>query len=128
MEEFVFGPIQTKWLWSLENNPERHGFGSLGTLLEDGIYRMCCLGELGLIGGKCEWVDGSLINDHKEFRSRYYLYDYKELGLYNAYGLPEGNNAVGLRGLALMNDLKYTWLQIASIVRANPTAYFSKSV
>lgn len=112
------GPIQEKWLQSLEQNPERQHKGSLGVKTEDG-YKTCCLGELGIIAGKCRWIDNKLADGTNLFT----LTSAEEIGLYDEVGVTKD----GQDSLASMNDKSYTWPDIAQIVRANPENFFSKS-
>lgn len=61
MSDFRLGPLQTKWIQSLRDHPERQLKGSLGNRYADGSYKACCLGEAGLIAGVCFWrEDGRL--------------------------------------------------------------------
>lgn len=121
---FKLGPIQEAWLQSLEQHPERQLQGALGKKNDDGSYKACCLGELGLIASLCEW-------------SNNILHIIGQPGL--AFTLSNIYNKVGLRGsngvampphdsLARLNDRGVTWPEIAAIVRANPESYFNESV
>lgn len=134
MEEIILGPIQTKWLESLEQNPHRQITSVLGQRdRESANYGACCLGELGLIAGTCKWnEDDDLVEDYDgdEFHYPTYTLDgrWKELGLYGPAG--ETANCVKVEGftsLAAMNDGDVLWPDIARIVRANPEKFFSKS-
>lgn len=123
--EFQFGPIQEKWLKSLEEHPERQGKQVLGyRALGSEDYRACCLGELGLIAGICEWHGVSLFTRGGVFSSL--LTDvYEEVGLRSENGSP---NSLQCYSLACLNDEKMTWPEIAAHIRANPTEYFTKSL
>lgn len=121
---FTFGPIQTKWLESLEQHPERQLTERLGRKYDDGTYQACCLGELGLIAGLCKWdgiyLSTKYVNDMGELPDIY-----EELGLHNKVGDSLDQSKLSL---AELNDGGNTWPEIASIIRANPTNYLSKSV
>lgn len=121
---FQFGPIQTQWLESLENNPERQHIRALGYKLPDGSYKACCLGELGLMTGLCEW-DGESLVSKMDGVKRWGILNkrYGEIGLNSC----NGHNKDRTISLAKLNDEGNTWPQIAAIVRANPEDYFNKS-
>ena len=133
---FKLGPIQTKWLESLEQHPERQNKNTLGKRYPDGSYTACCLGELGLIAGVCRWgglsdnvlivTDLSAIDEY----SANYLdgTSYEEVGLYSARGRTRDGDNQDVNTLASLNDNSKTWPEIAAIVRANPAMYFKKSV
>lgn len=129
--KFKLGPIQTKWLQSLEAHPERQLKHRLGIKKssDDTSYQACCLGELGLIAGVCQWEGINLST--KKFSERGVLLGvYKELGLYSPHGDKKtfANHLVSRElSLAELNDSGTTWPEIAAIVRANPEGYFSKS-
>lgn len=132
MEKFEFGPIQTKWLESLEQHPERQMKDALGLRSPDGSYKCCCLGELGIIGGICGFDEvGELrtIDEDIHRTSKTTLSNvHEKVGLHNGCGSVVGEKEGMLAALTIYNDGKHTWPEIAAIVRANPTAYFSKSV
>lgn len=131
MEKFEFGPIQTKWLESLEQHPERQLKEALGKKYSDGSYKACCLGELGLIAGICEFDnnDNNLYTIYHAYSSSGVLSSvHDKVGLHDSAGSPINGGGSDLFALTTLNDNKCTWPEIAAIVRANPTAYFSKSV
>lgn len=130
MEKFEFGPIQTKWLESLEQNPERQEKEKLGIIRPNDSYGACCLGELGLMAGLCEFNSkGELyVIGEKTSNSTGILSGvHEQVGLYSACGSPKKYND-GHSALTFLNDNKCTWPEIAAIIRANPTVYFSKPV
>ena len=124
MKKFKLGPIQKKWLASLEKHPERQMKGCLGTRNENGTYKACCLGEGGLIAGVC------IFNKKNELVTRSGDYsvlsrsDFKALGLRN----PTGNNKDNSLCLAELNDDDLDWQMIAAIIRSEPEDFFIKSV
>lgn len=127
MEQFIFGPIQTEWLKSLKEHPERQLKGSLGKKYPDGTYKACCLGEAGLIAGVCEWreVGDQVILYVKESSQLSVLVDvYETIGLFNS----EGRRTSGYpeMSLAIMNDSGKTWPEIAAIIEADPWAYLKE--
>jgi len=126
------GPIQTRWVESLEAHPERQGKGRLGIRdLATGEYRACCLGEGGLIAGVCKW-DGEYIKTISN--SPFYLSEeaYAALGLRNQLGAfisgPHEVGSVTVNSLADANDEGATWSEIAAFIRANPEEIFKESV
>lgn len=120
-----FGPIQEKWLQSLEQHPERQGTMRLGIKI-DGEYKACCLGELGIIAGICIWKGDSLVVDTLTNRGEYLSDRYTEVGLNDFIGSHKDN--INRQSLAYLNDKGSTWPEIAAIVRASPEKYFNKSV
>lgn len=122
--KFKFGPIQTLWLESLENNPERQTTHKLGVKSEDGLsYKACCLGEYGLIAGKCKWV-GNRLQDGAYFGTL--VESNLDLGLRSSAGTPKN---IKHGSLANLNDHQgKTWPEIAAIIRANPEEYLTKSI
>lgn len=124
---FEFGPIQTKWLESLEAHPERQATSVLGFKNPDNTYKACCLGELGLIAGLCEWFSNKLIAKSNSQNLDVYLSEvYEEVGLYSENGNHKDNEYN--QSLSFLNDNGKTWPQIAAIIRANPEDYFFKSI
>lgn len=129
MKKFEFGPIQLKWLESLETHPERQLTGQLAKFVSLGIeeYRACCLGEYCIIAGVGDFSEDG---DYEVGKS-YALVDesWKDLGLYSSDGAFENEYRLdGYRSLASMNDNGMTWLQIAKFVRENPEKVFNKSI
>lgn len=115
------GPIQTAWLKSLREHPERQTTKVLG-YRTNGAYKACCLGELGLIAGVCTFdSNGTLCCDG----SRTILLNYTGLGLRS----PNGRQTKFAEPtLAVMNDFGKTWPEIADHVEKNFSLYFTKSV
>lgn len=123
--EFKFGPIQEKWLKSLEEHPERQAKQSLGYREKDGTYKACCLGELGLIAGICDFNEEGYLYAKCETQHTGLLHDvYEQVGLINS----SGSSRDKLESLSNLNDYYKTWPEIAAIVKANPELYFNKSV
>lgn len=130
------GPIQERWVTSLEQNPERQMHGSLGWKNADGTYRACCLGEGGLIAGVCKWKEyGSLANLGVD--SVVVLENYNALGLRGKTGTFLESvtiNETLFTSLADMNDVPnsagycFSWKDIAAYIRANPENVFTHSV
>lgn len=133
---FKLGPIQELWMKTLEEHPERQYKSALGIVDETG-EKYCCLGQ----GMVCFGL-GHL----KDNRSHDGFYGFKELkNSQNLGGFPTSEEAdiMGLhtidgkeyingddtgRSMASMNDSgRYTWPQIAAVVRANPHHFFKES-
>lgn len=137
MEAFVFGPLQTKWLESLETNGRRQGRLRLGDKQLNGEYKACCLGEAGLISGVCEWVGdgGGILTVKKEYvpdssiaMMGSPIHDlagtsYQVMGFRDAHG---GAND-GTDTLEELNDKSLSWSHIAKIIRHDPTKFLTKS-
>lgn len=125
--KFKLGPIQKKWLKSLEQHPERQMSQALGTKLSDGTYQACCLGEGGLIAKVCEWKeDGKLKTIGGSSTGILDGESYRALGLLDEWGRRLDDDE--RYSLQTLNDSGKTWPQIAAILRANPEQYFNKSV
>jgi hypothetical protein len=109
-QKFELGPIQEKWLQSLEQNPDRQMKHYLGLRGLDGNYKACC-----------RWTDDYM----KDGPSASCLFEsYAKLGLRSKTG---AGISVSFEDLAVLNDTGKTWPEIAAIVRANPEEYFTKS-
>jgi hypothetical protein len=120
------GPIQTKWIESLEKHPERQGYRELGRRNEGSeYYQACCLGEGGLIAGVCEWRDNRLYSISGHTSGTLSGDAYKALGLYSATGMCFDGQG---RSLADLNDDLVPWPEIAAILRRNPEVYFKESI
>lgn len=120
--QFKLGPLQTKWLESLENNPERQTQKILGEGSREN-YKACCLGEAAMICGVAEFRNGDIYNKD----NRGLFIDFKLMGLRSHEG---GNCKFGFpsdSSLTYLNDNGKTWPEIAAIVRADPEAYFTES-
>lgn len=124
-KKFELGPIQKKWIASLKAHPERQ----LKNVLGNGTptkYQACCLGELGLIAGICEFNKYGIIHE-KGFK----LNDAELNETYSEVGLNSDNGSIkgDYRCLALLNDDEHhTWPEIAYLVEAAPELFFNKSV
>lgn len=117
------GPIQTKWVESLEKYPQRQMKFRLGYSSSDGSYKACCLGEGGLVAGVCNWSNGRLLTKNTaSFTGLDGVYEH--LGLRDSGGTIQGTS----NSLANMNDSDKTWPEIAAFIRENPTLVFTKSV
>ena len=100
--------------------------GVLGRKFSDGTYKACCLGEAGLIAGVCEWAENGELHVKETHGDNTYLYRvYDVIGLHDHCG---SSKNMSLCALAILNNDGKTWREIAAIVRANPEAYFSRSV
>lgn len=126
-QEQLIGPIQEKWLQSLEQHPERQQCGRLGVKRGKNEYTACCLGQLLINSGKDFW-DGRLLysNDSGNLSSGSLEGVWQDLGLYGPYGERYDDNANAR--LSVLNDTGTTWPEIAAIIRADPKAYLSKAV
>lgn len=149
------GPIQEAWVRSLEQHPERQGFGTLGVLHQNGVdYRACCLGELKITAARIS--RGRCFNLSHLFMQSAPTPRYLEDGFgstdylnnsWEKYGLnsPTGKLSCGMiclgiiaggrvteklliASLADMNDMGYSWQQIATLVRQRPDWVFTKRV
>lgn len=132
MQKFKFGPLQRRWLQALESGGYKQG--TPGKLREDrggkgrARYAYCCLGVADRVCKLGETDDLLLVKT------------FNRIGLHNASGAPHHGIAKSLLkelySLTMLNDgggssaqfPRHTFKQIAAILRANPTAYFSKSV
>lgn len=140
------GPIQEKWVKSLEKNQDRQTTGQLGfkcELKDDGTYYACCLGEGGLIAGVCSWdPKGNLVvKDNNTGKPLKHMnmtlenYSYKALGLHDGSGglrkrveIFVGETQKTFSRLSDMNDSGVSWRQIAQFIRQNPTLVFTHPV
>ena len=127
------GPLQEKWVETLEKYPERQTSEKLGILLSDGTYKCCCLGQallcllesrnkeptyiLGNLSDGAEGPDSVLTKD-----------TFEALGLLSSIGRIKDITLNDNSSLAEANDNGVTWPEIAAFIRANPEAVFSKSV
>ena len=117
------GPIQKQWLQSLREHPERQLKFQLGRQKEDGIYKACCLGELGLIAKICHW-DNDNLNDETGALSN--LQTFEKVGLRSQWGMAQIGSTKP--PLAALNDEHMTWPEIADYVEKNPELYFTRPV
>lgn len=125
MSKFVLGPLQTKWIEFLEQNPDKQGRNFLG-IIENGKEKMCCLGAGGLILGTCEWLDNNLIDTSTDIHDCHYLRSYEKLGLRDSRGCPSHSDL--FKSLTTLNDHTKTWTEIAKLLREKPEIYFTHSV
>lgn len=125
MSDFKLGPLQTQWIQSLRDYPERQMRSVLGDKKPDGSYQACCLGEAGIIAGVCRWDDyGSLVTNDG-FSSSILAQDtYKAIGLRSPRGDAKAKTEV--KSLAYYNDYGKTWPQIADILTEDPEMYFTE--
>lgn len=131
MSTFKLGPIQEKWIKSLEDHPEKQLMDTLGKKhLNSEGYKACCLGEGGLIAGVCNWEGNVLIVSHKDnYGTIQTDMNLLRFDIHLALGLRSKNGeADGFTSLAGMNDTGKTWPEIAAILRTNPERYFTKSI
>lgn len=123
---FILGPLQEKWMQSLEQHPERQGRNTLGVQMSNGSYKACCLGEGGLTAGICRWDEEGLLVDIDSGSTHYLDSGYIKLGLRDKRGVAK--DYILSESMASMNDDGYSWPEIAAIVRGNPEAYFTDPV
>lgn len=138
MENFELGPLQAKWIQSLRDHPERQMKYSLGERDLDGTYRACCLGEAGLIAGVCYWSEAGTLStmDGEIAISHQVVLDndsYKAIGLKSESGHTKNLSAMKIipheitqTSLSYYNDHGKTWPQIADIIMADPSQYFTE--
>jgi hypothetical protein len=127
------GEIQKAWIKSLRENGHRQYKNGLGFKESDDEYFACCLGE-GLCvlkkfkGENIPFIEGVLQDGgDKEVLAR----SYEELGLINSKGeLKESIviNGIERDSLAELNDLAFSWAEIADYIEQNPENVFTKSV
>lgn len=136
MEQFKLGPLQTQWIQSLREHPERQTIKTLGKRLHDGTYRACCLGEAGLIAGVCFWSEFntlSTVAGDVNSSSHQQVLDndaYKAMGLKSPWGHIRAVRGIGdssVPSLSWLNDHGKTWPQIADIIMQDPSQYFTES-
>ncbi len=142
-EKQKLGPIQTEWVKTLREHPERQLKGSLGKNTEDGL-KLCCLGQGLLVVLESEgkaplWVDGKLL-DITSTGSNYsdsqcLGYSYEKLGLKDKTGVFYKDKRVEIAGstsLAALNDghgdYEMDWYKIADVIEQNPELIFSHSL
>jgi hypothetical protein len=126
------GPLQEKWVETLEKYPEKQGRHLLGKIQEDGTIKLCCLGQglLCLLESKGQsplFKDNVLYN----IQGSCYSLDYattNSLGLYDYKGCIMSLTLDRYTSLASANDGGVTWPEIAAFIRANPEAVFNKSI
>lgn len=124
-QKFTFGPLQTAWLKSLREHPERQMRDLLGQRCSDGSYKACCLGEAGLIANVCMFNERGELRTKNGLISDCYLDDvYTSIGLRSRDGQRKDD---GNKELSHLNDTGYTWPQIADIIEAEPEQYFTES-
>lgn len=123
------GPIQRKWIFSLIIHPKRQGRKELGRKLQNGGYLACCLGELGIIAGICEWTENGYLRVCKGgSRSGAFLYGiYDTVGLYSENGFVKTDSYdPNLQSLSTYNDSDKTWPEIALIILKDPIQYLKE--
>ncbi len=125
-EKIIPGPLQRKWLDSLRNNPQRQVGGRLGIKEGNGDYKVCCLGELGLITGECEFTDKGVLTEKRNFSTGALHCSYRFLGLNSPFG-DAVKDDFSLRPLSVLNDSLMIWPEIADHVEENFEYYFTKS-
>lgn len=55
------GPLQLKWIETLEQHPERQMKDVLGRKHTNDSFTCCCLGQGGLIADVCTWFEDILV-------------------------------------------------------------------
>jgi hypothetical protein len=141
--KIILGPVQTAWIKSLRDNPDKQGKSQLGKRnAVNGHYEACCLGQGGLIAGVCQWSpetnhlyvgvlnenDGELESSASTYSKSYLKYDsYKALGLVDYKGSPTSRPNDVAECLAYYNDLGKSWADIADMLEKNPENWFIES-
>jgi hypothetical protein len=105
----ILGPIQKAWIKALREHPELQTKGQLGIKSGNEIIGLCCLGQLGLIAGLCEWdVNGSLTVKGMSCATGTLALVFDKVGLRDGHGSPDKDFVTerGNRFFALdaMND------------------------
>lgn len=133
-QKFQLGPIQTAWVKSLKEHPERQITGRLGGGTLD-YYHACCLGDLLVCAHKVapdihpnpfnsgtnKILDGS--GD-----AALLIKSWKLLGLNSTGGRITNGTLYEFASLASANDAGVSWQTIAEFIEANPEKVFTKSV
>lgn len=145
--KFNMGPLQTEWIRSLREHPERQMSSALGKIIneETGEYRACCLGELHLCYHRMNNLPLPLhgkdiidLYDGDEEEIAFHSDIFEDLSSsWQAYGLKSQMGAIdvyarpncSITSLAQMNDDgDWTWSDIADFIEEFPEAVFSESV
>ena len=130
VKDYKFSRLQKKWIEALESGKYKQGTGYLCQKGPDGQFRYCCLGVL------CETYNSShKTNPIKKNLEITSIIDYEsQIGLlpdkvYRAAKLYSSGGMIKKRGfnnLMILNDIrKWSFKQIASFIKENPTAVFS---
>jgi len=131
------GPLQERWLQSLEQNAERQCIRQLAKKNGDGSYQACCLGEAAIIAGIGQWGNEQPKHAHTYLvngdRSELADDAFEALGLRGPLGNFQDDKelkvgpAKGVQTLSDANDGGATWPEIAAFIRANPGVVFEES-
>ena len=152
---FKFGPNQKKWLRLLESGKYRRTTGRLCRVSKNGNKSYCCL---GLAAEKVISLESEIVSSKTFGEKDYLNFhdnnptdvfgdaaglpgiSFKELGLNSRIGtfMKDGDYYSYYKGemiqtlvnpsLARLNDIGYTFKQIARIIRKFPKYVFNKSV
>lgn len=130
MKKFKLGKLQREWINTLRKHPERQLREALGELNKDGSYKCCCLGQAKII---IETSKGnnyrSCFNESARLEDRggqyHLLNSFDDIGLINEVG---DSKRGGGYSLSELNDIGYSWGEIADILEADPELYFNRSV
>lgn len=112
MSTFVIGPIQEKWIKSLEDNSEQHITGKLGNTSEN-HYRYCCLGKALMLLKEDNLIDYDITDGHDDAilcgsssEDLEYEKTYSKLGLYDGIGTTKQEYLPSfIKGIAIFSSL-----------------------
>lgn len=135
---FKMGELQTLWVKSLREHPERQMTKKLG-MGTPRNYKACCLGELHLCyhrmkGKKLPFYDDSILDNIPEYPNFSSLgHSYEKYGLFSTNGQRIDKERIYINKksascLADANDMGITWVEIADYIEANADQIFTHSV
>lgn len=135
MSKFILGPLQTAWIATMRQYPERQSFGQLGTIRNDNI-QVCCLGQGLMVLNESLNIENTILNGGlvdgpaTSGFSGYLVLSYPKLGLRCSKGSFNETTSIDdrmFRSLSVMNDGGYKWAQIADYMEAHPENVFVES-
>lgn len=127
---FKLGPLQLKWLRTLEKYPRRKITGSLGFKTKNS-YKACCLGAALICYREFNRMmmpfskDGEILSGTS---GGALIKDFRKIGLRNANGKLLESPEQYKDSLSELNDGGWSWPKIAKYIRSNPKNVFTKSV
>lgn len=122
----ILGSNQRKWLLFLKNNPDRQHKGALGVRTTEDDFKVCCLGQAGLMFRYCHWNnDGELVDKLNDNRLPLSKDNKKFLKLRSSNGAPYNINK--FEPLSSIND-NGTWLDVYNTCINNPKEYFTGKI